>query len=98
MNKAGRRIEKCHKRLFKGTEMNVIKAEVIDGNHLKLFKPIKMPKGSKLMLIYTELDAVSDEDEFSYQISDQRLEAGFGEDEPDYSVDMIKIHNPDYKL
>jgi hypothetical protein len=46
----------------------------------------------------TAPDALADEREFWYRLAAQGLALAYGDDEPDYSLAMIKEPNPEYKL
>jgi hypothetical protein len=46
---------------------------------------------------YLQTDALADEREFWYRRSDQGFAMAYGDDEPDYSLTMIKEPNPEYK-
>jgi hypothetical protein len=42
-------------------------------------------------------DDLADEREFWYRLSDEGLAMAYGDDEPDYSLAVIKEPNPEYK-
>ena len=73
-----------------------IEALVIDSRHLKLKKPIKIAPGSKVMITIEPAEGVADDREW-YLLSSQGIEAAYGEDEPDYSLERIKVPNPEYQ-
>ena len=73
-----------------------LEAQVIDSHHLKLRKPINIPTGTKILISIEPMEAIA-EDQGWYAFSFQNLEAAYGEDEPDYSLDKNNIYNPDYK-
>ena len=75
---------------------HLVEAQVIDARHLKLKRPIKIAPGSTVMITIEPAEGVAEDQEW-YQISSQGLEAAYGEDEPDYSLDTIKEPNPEYK-
>jgi hypothetical protein len=77
-----------------GMEQSV-EAQVIDSQHLKLKKPIKIAPGSTVMITIEKAEGTTEEQEW-YLISSQGLEEAYGEGEPDYSLDRIKTPNPDY--
>ena len=52
---------------------------------------------SKIMIAVMAADDLADESEFWYQLADQGLAMGYGDDEPDYSLAVIKEPNPEYK-
>ena len=73
-----------------------VEAQVIDSRHLKLKRPIKIAPGSTVMITIEHAEGVAEEMEW-YLLSSQGLEKAYGEDEPDYSLDRIKIPNPEYQ-
>ena len=73
-----------------------IEAQVIDSRHLKLKKPIKMASGSKVMITIESVEGVAEDLEW-YFIASQGLEGAYGENEPDYPLNRIKIPNPEYQ-
>ena len=75
---------------------NAVEARVIDSRHLKLKKPIKIPPGSTVMITIEPADVVADYQEW-YLLSSQSLADAYGEDEPEYSLDLIKTPNPEYQ-
>jgi hypothetical protein len=73
-----------------------VEAQVIDSRHLKLKKPIKIAPGSTVIITIEPAESVA-EDYGLYVLSSQGLEEAYGENEPDYSLERIKISNPDYQ-
>ena len=73
-----------------------VEAQVIDSRHLKLKKPIQIPPGSKVMITIEPAMAIA-EDQAWYTLSVVGLQSAYGENEPDYSLDRIKIPNPEYQ-
>jgi len=73
-----------------------LEAQVIDSEHLKLKRPIQFPPGSHVII---EIVPVEEDEERRawYRISAQGLETAFGENEPEYSLDLIKIPNQEYQ-
>jgi hypothetical protein len=74
-----------------------VEAQVIDSRHLKLKKPIKIAPGSTVMITIEEPAEAIAEDQEWYLLSSQGLEEAYGETELDYSLDKIKIPNPEYQ-
>jgi hypothetical protein len=75
-------------RLVGGNPMKrPIEAQVIDSRHLKLKNPIQIPPGSKVMITIEPADVIA-EDQAWYALSVQTLLASYGDDEPDYSLEM----------
>lgn len=73
-----------------------VEAQVIDSRHLKLKKPIKIAPGSTVMITIEPAEGVAEEQEW-YLLSSQGLEEAYSENEPDYSLERIKIPNPEYQ-
>jgi hypothetical protein len=73
-----------------------VEAQVIDSRHLKLKKPIKIAPGSTVMITIEPAEGVAEEQEW-YLLSSRGLEEAYGEDEPEYSLEKIKIPNPEYQ-
>ena len=73
-----------------------IEAQVIDSRHLKLKKPIKIAPGSTVMITIEPAEGAAEEQEW-YMLSSQSLEEAYSEDEPEYSLDRIKVPNPEYQ-
>lgn len=75
---------------------NIVEAQVIDSRHLKLKKPIKIAPGSTIRITIEPAEGVAEEQGW-YLLSSQALEEAYGDDEPDYPLETIKIPNPDYQ-
>jgi len=76
---------------------HIEEAQAIDSRHLKLKKPIKIAPGSTVMITIEPAEGVAEEQEW-YLLSSQGLEEAYSENEPDYSLERIKIPNPKYQL
>ena len=75
----------------------LVEAQVIDSRHLKLKKPIKIAPGSTVIITIEGPDGPIAEDQEWYLLSTHGLKEAYGETEPDYSLDRIKIPNPEYQ-
>jgi len=75
---------------------HLVEAQVIDSRHLKLKKPIKITPGSTVMITIEPAEGIAEEQEW-YLLSSQGLEEAYSEGEPDYSLERIKIPNPEYQ-
>ncbi|MDD5466864.1 MAG: hypothetical protein PHS96_03570 [Anaerolineales bacterium] len=73
-----------------------VEAQVIDSRHLKLKQPIKIAPGSTVMITIEPAKGIAEDQEW-YLLSSQGLEEAYGEAEPDYSLESIKIPNPEYQ-
>ncbi|MBS1249980.1 MAG: hypothetical protein MAG431_01569 [Chloroflexi bacterium] len=76
--------------------MKTIKAQVIDNTLLKLSHPIPLPKLSKVMITILPLEG--DERDVWLQASADWLNYAYGDDEPEYTPNMIKEPNPEFEL
>ncbi|NJL59232.1 MAG: hypothetical protein HC887_05875 [Desulfobacteraceae bacterium] len=76
--------------------MQTIEASVVDSNHLKLSNPIPMQPGSKIRIMFIAPE--NTERESWAALSLKGLESAYGEDEPEYSIDLIKESNPEFAL
>lgn len=65
-----------------------------DGEQILLDKPFEMEPNTRL--IVTILPKQETEHESWLGLSSKRLEDAYGEDEEDYSLDLIKEANPEY--
>lgn len=66
-----------------------------DGHHILLDEPYELTSDTKLVVsvIQTESDECTDWNSLSMA----SLERAYGEDEPEYSLDLIKEANPKYE-
>lgn len=76
--------------------MQPVQAQVIDANHLKLMQPIQISPGSNVVIMIVSLESIRESQSW-YQFSAQGLAAAYGDDEPEYSADSIRIPNPDFQ-
>jgi hypothetical protein len=74
----------------------LVEAQVIDSHHLKLKKPLNIAPGSTVMIAIELAGGVAEDQEW-YLLSSQGLEEAYGEDEPGYPLESIKIPNPEYR-
>ncbi len=77
--------------------MEFIEAKVLDENHLKLVRKIDMPAGSRVMVSVAPIDDTADENEFWPRLAAECLAAAYDEAEPEYSVQLIKRYNPEFR-
>ena len=71
----------------------VIQARVIDTTHLELLKPIDLPEGAHVSVSVADA-GLDDEHAQWLEVSLAALQAAYGDDEPEYSLEMIKEANP----
>ena len=77
--------------------MEVIEAQVLDSTHLELVHPIQVPPGAKLLVAIEISEWLKEEHQAWIQMSIQRLSSAYGSDEPEYSLDLIKTPNPEFR-
>jgi len=66
-----------------------------DGQQIRLDDPFELEPGTPLTVVVAG-DGDAEHRDWSL-LSGRGLEAAYGEDEPEYSLDMIKEPNPDYE-
>jgi hypothetical protein len=68
-----------------------------DGERICLDEPYKLEPNTKLIVtILTNQESISEHKNWLI-LSRQRLEKAYGENEPEYSADLLKEVNPDYE-
>jgi len=75
--------------------MRTIEAQVIDATLLRLLEPIHLPKLTRVMI--SVLPAKSNERAAWLQASAGWLSQAYGDDEPEYSIDLVKTPDPDFE-
>ena len=66
-----------------------------DGERILLDEPVELEPNTRL--IVTVLPNHDTERESWLRLSEKRLEAAYGEDEEEYSLDLIREANPEYE-
>ena len=66
-----------------------------DGIHILLDEPIELKPNAKLVV--TILSEQDEERESWQALANQGLASAYGQDEPEYSLDLIKEPNPNYE-
>ena len=74
--------------------MQTIEAQVIDHTLLRLLQPIQLPRLTRVMIVV--LSSESDERAAWLQASAGWLNHAYGDDEPEYSPELIKKPNPEF--
>jgi len=74
--------------------MQKIEAQVIDNTHLRLLQPIQLPRLTRVIIAVMQPDG--DEREAWLQASASQLSRAYGDDEPEYSPELIKQPNPEF--
>ena len=65
-----------------------------DGKHILLDETVQLKTDAKLMV--TVLPEVDEEREAWLRLANSGLADAYGENEPEYSLDLIKEPNPEY--
>jgi hypothetical protein len=68
-----------------------------DGEQIQLDEPFKLEPDTPLTVIVGGRDEGSQERADWLLFASEALERAYGEDEPEYSLDLIKEPNPDYE-
>jgi len=71
-----------------------------DGEHIRLEDDYPLPKDARLLVTVAAPVTGDDDKEFRqewYRFAAQSLAGAYGEDEPEYTMDMIKEANPLYE-
>ncbi len=77
--------------------MQMIESQIIDVTHLELFQPIQMPPHSRIIVAVMASNELLDEREMWFRFAAEHFQTAYGEDEPEYTLDMIREPNPEYK-
>ena len=77
--------------------MQMIESQVIDATHLELFQPIQIPPLSRIVVAVMASEDLLDEREAWFRFAAEHFQMAYGEDEPEYTLDMIREPNPEYK-
>jgi hypothetical protein len=74
--------------------MQTLEAQVVDNTHLKLLQPIQLPKRTRVII--TVMQPGDDEREAWLQVSAGQLSRAYGDDEPEYSLELVKQPNSEF--
>lgn len=77
--------------------MKALEARVVDGTHLELSTPIHVPSGERVLVWVAKAGEENGERIQWLDASLKSLSSAYGEDDPEYSLDMIREPNPEYK-
>ena len=67
-----------------------------DGEQIRLDEPCQLAPDTQLLVVVVPSQPSDGESEDWMLVSRQALENAYGEQEPEYSLDVIKESNPDY--
>ena len=77
--------------------MELIEANVTDATHLELTRPLPAGgRGRVYVLVADPQDGDADHPLWT-RASLASLERAYGEDEPEYTLDMVRERNPEYR-
>ena len=76
--------------------MQTLEAQVVDDTHLRLLQPIQLPRRSRVVIAVMQPD--DDERETWLQVSRGQLARAYGEQEPEYSRELVKWPNPEFAV
>ena len=65
-----------------------------DGKQILLDDPIELQPGTKLLVTIFSAENAEHDEWIDFSLT--QLEKAYGEDEPEYSLGLIKEHNPQY--
>ena len=68
-----------------------------DGEQIRLDEPFELEPNTPLTVIVGGGETLESEREDWWRLSRQRLGEAYGEDVPEYTLEMIKAPNPDYE-
>jgi hypothetical protein len=68
-----------------------------DGQKICLDEPFEMEPDTELIVTVLPKRSMDEERAEWFRLSEQNLAAAYGEDEVEYSLDQIKIPNPEYE-
>ncbi len=74
--------------------MQTVEAQVIDPTLLRLLQPIQLPKLTRVVIAV--LPSESDERAAWLQASADWLSQAYGDDEPEYTPELVKKPNPEF--
>lgn len=78
--------------------MNTITVQAhFDGQQIRLNEPFTLKPGTKLFVTIVLDEPVDVERQDWLRLAESSLNAAYGEDEIEYSLDLIKEPNPDYE-
>ena len=75
---------------------NVILRAHFDGKHILLDEPFELEPNTELVIMIIPKSLHEERKDWA-QLSLESLEQAYGDDEPEYSLDLIKEANPDYE-
>jgi len=68
-----------------------------DGHHICLDEPFDLAPNTRLIVTVLPQDGLDEARDAWLRLSAQGLATAYGENEPEYTADLIKEENPDYE-
>ena len=68
-----------------------------DGERIRLDEPYDLKPDTKLLVTVLPEEQEDEEREAWFRLSSEGLARAYGEEEPEYPIDLIKEPNPDYE-
>jgi hypothetical protein len=68
-----------------------------DGQQIRLDEPFELEADAKLLITVLPKEQNGDESDNWYDLSKAALANAYAEDEPEYSLELIKEANPEYE-
>ena len=87
--------EKIPSKLFYVMETRTLRAH-FDGSQIRLDEPFELEPNSELLITILPKGSEEDGEEWA-RLSLESLERAYSDDEPEYSLDLIKEANPEYE-
>jgi hypothetical protein len=84
-------------RNLEGTDKGEVKMAMQIATHLELSQPIQIRPHTKIMIAVLASDDIPEEREAWFRFASEQFQAAYGEDEPEYTLDMIREPNPEYR-
>ena len=78
--------------------MTILQARILDSTHLELLEPVDLPRGREITVTVSDRDETIDDERTQWHAASANgLADAYGPSEPEYSFDMLKERNPDFR-
>ncbi len=68
-----------------------------DGEHIRLDEPYELEPNTRLLVTVLPKEQQDEEHEAWLRLSSEGLARAYGEEEPEYPIELIREPNPDYE-